>query len=162
MTPDEKARLILRALSGEHLHGFLPGEDNKAAISHAVSGYHGWGGDTGGLWGQVTRKGIGLYPDIEATRDEKNAEVFIPWREVLEVVARGCIGGRREAYETAFDAWNEHHRRYPAWAPGVSRTHQQMIERQAELPRVTDAIRSTRDAIIQAGCSLEPVQPELF
>jgi hypothetical protein len=164
MTSEEKARPILRGLSGQHLYGFLPGNDHKAAISHAASGYHGWGGGGQSQWGQVTRKGIGLYDSIEGTRDERNAVVLITWREVLGVIAKGCTDGRREAYEAAHDAWNEHHGRWPAWDPKrrTSRTHAEIIERQEEYRRVTDGIHETTGAIIKAGCSLEPVQPELF
>jgi hypothetical protein len=35
MTPDEKAKIILRALSGQHLNRFLPGQDHKGAIAGA-------------------------------------------------------------------------------------------------------------------------------
>jgi hypothetical protein len=162
MTSDEKVQLILRALSGEHLHGFLPGNDHKAAIAHAVSGYHGWGGT--GLWGQVTRKGIGLYESIEGTRDERTAVVMITWREVFEVVANGCSDGRRERYEAAFDAWNEHHRRFPAWDPQrrTRRTQEEIIEKQESFERVTDGIHETTRAIIEAGCSREPIQAALW
>jgi hypothetical protein len=165
MTSDEKAELILRGLSGEHLHGFLPGNDHKPAVSHAASGYHGWGG--GGEWGQVTRKGIGLYPDLPSHRDQKNARVFITWAEVFEIVAKGCSDGRREAYEAAYVAWNEHHERFPYWEPvHYGRTRKRTDEEaEAEFDdycRVTDAIHETTRAIVGAGCSLEPIQAALW
>jgi hypothetical protein len=162
MTPDEKADLILHALSGEHLHGFLPGNDHKAAISQAASGYHGWGGS--GEWGQVTRKGIGLYPDLPSHRDQKNARVFITWAEVFEIVAKGCSDGRRESYEAAYAAWGEHNERFPAWDPErrTRRTHEEIIESQADYHRVTTALHETTRSIVEAGCSREPIQATLW
>jgi hypothetical protein len=38
--------------------------------------------------------------------------LVIPWRDVLDVVAKGCTDGRRERYEAAYAAWHEHHRRF--------------------------------------------------
>jgi hypothetical protein len=167
VTGDEKAELILRGLSGQHLHDFLPGNDHKAAISHVASGHGGWGGGGSPYWGQVTRKGVGYYPNLTDARNEKNAVMFVSWREVIEVVAKGCSGGRREAYEAAYDAWNHHHDRYPYWEPGNYGRTRKRTEEEAEAEfedycRVTDAIRKTTRDIVEAGCSREPIQAALW
>jgi hypothetical protein len=47
-----KAALIHRGLSGQHLHGWLPGNDNKEARAAAVWSW------AGGSWGQTDARGI--------------------------------------------------------------------------------------------------------
>ena len=112
MTPDKKARLILRALSGNHLYGFLPGNDHKNAISHAVGTHHEWSGPE--ECGRVTKRGIETFDSLDVMYGGQlvRSGWLILWSDVLDVVARGCTDGRREAYETAFAAWNGHHRRF--------------------------------------------------
>jgi hypothetical protein len=172
MTCDERAALISQGLSGQHLHGFLPGNDHKAAISEAVSSYHGWGGGGQG-WGQVSRKGIGRFRDITDTRDSSTAFQFVTWAEVLEVVESGCGNGRRENYETAFrnfNGWAARQprvdaNRYSGDADGhlaCSKTQAEFEAERAEYASVHDAIRSTTKAIIGAGCERELAQEALF
>lgn len=104
---DPRARAIIRGLGGQHLIGFLPGQDNKAAISKAVGGGAGWA--SRGVLGHVTRRGVGEWPASVARQQGEpgNALAFLTWGEVLDVVARGCAGGHREAYEAAYAAWCE-------------------------------------------------------
>lgn len=107
MNPAEaRAALIIRGLSGHHLHGFLPGQDNQAAITETVSSKHGWSGPLGG-WCQVTRDGIGRWPcGTGMTRGRRpDAVLFVAWDEVLGIIARGCEDGHRERYEAAYRAW---------------------------------------------------------
>jgi hypothetical protein len=163
----QQAQLILRGLSGEHLHGFLPGNDHKAAIAHAAPGNHGWGPELGDKWGQVTRKGIGIYPQLADARDEKKAVMFVPWRVVLEIVAKGCQDGRREAYEAAYAEWLEHHRRYPFFEPDNYPHWRKRTDEEAEVEfedycRVSDLIHTATRSIIEAGCAREPIQPALW
>jgi hypothetical protein len=97
--------LIIRGLGGQHLHGFLPGNDNKAAIAAAVASMLGW--SSTGVYGNVTRRGIGEWAHYGHHSERKSADaiVFVTWADVLEVVARGCADGHREAYEVARTAW---------------------------------------------------------
>jgi hypothetical protein len=166
MTPDEKAALILRALSGEHLHGFLPGEDHKTAVSHAVGTHHEWGG--GGQHGRVTKRGIETFDSLDAMFAHTASQV-IPWREVLDIVAKGCGDGRRERYEAAFAGWSEHHRRFEFRYWGAdeckrrrNRTDEEIQTERDDFARVSAGIRETTRAIITAGCEREVLQPELF
>jgi hypothetical protein len=103
VTPDEKAKIILRPLSGGHLSNWLPGNDHKAAIAHGVGIHHEWMG--GDQCGRVTTKGIEIFPSLDAMFARTPSDV-IRWREVIEIVAVGCGEGRREAYEAAFARWN--------------------------------------------------------
>ena len=166
MTPDEKARIILRALSGNHLHGFLPGEDHKRAISSAVTTHHEWAG--GGEHGRVTKRGIEMFDSLDAMFGGSPVLV-IPWRDVLDVVAKGCTDGRREAHEAAFEAWGEHHRRFEfrywdldACKRRRNRTEEEIQAEHDDFARVSDGIHSTMAAIVNAGCEREPIQPGLW
>jgi hypothetical protein len=172
MTPVERAALIKQGLNGQHIHGFLPGNDHKAAISQASSSYTGWGGGGQG-WGQVSRKGIGSFRDVADMTDPSKAIHLVTWTEVLEVVERGCSDGRREAYEAAyreFNAWVDRQprfdaNRYSRDANGrlvSSKTPAELEAERADYARVHDAIRSTTEAIIDAGCERELVQEALF
>src|SRR5215218_5599757 len=156
MTPDQKAALILRALSGEHLHGWLPGNDHQGAISHAAGTMHEWVG--GGQHGRVTRKGIATYPSLDAMF-ARTPDHLLPWREVVDIVAKGCSDGRREAYEAAFAKWNEW-ARDDGYSIKSSRTTPE--EREARYQRwseASDGIHDATRAIITAGCEREQVQP---
>jgi hypothetical protein len=159
MTPDEKAQLILRALSGEHLHGFLPGEDHKAAISHAVSTHHGWAG--GDQYGRVTKRGIETFSSVDEMYSGPPTLV-IPWSEVLDIVAQGCTDQRREDYEAAYARWCGWVRE-DGYTIKSSRTSAE--EREASYQRWSAAshgIYATTAAIINAGCERQTLQPELF
>jgi hypothetical protein len=159
MTPDAKAALILRALSGEHLYGFLPGNDHKQAISHAAGTMHEWVG--GDQYGRVTRKGIETYPSLDAMF-ERAPSAVITWREVLDIVARGCDGGRRAEYEAAFARWNEWARVDGYTVSGKRPSDEEIEAKYERWSKASDGIHAATDAIIRAGCEREPIQPELF
>jgi hypothetical protein len=145
------ATLIIRGLSGEHLHGFLPGNDNRAAVSHAVASKRGWSGSGSG-WGQVGPEGIGEWPHLagaSARMRRRDAAVFVTWQEVLGVIARGCTDGYRQRYEAAYAAWSaavdEAWKDYKPgqWAPvpwveqgGIDETKQALIRHGCEPPGV--------------------------
>jgi len=100
VTPD-LAAVIRRGLVG-HLHGFLPGNDNKTAIARAVSSMLAW--CSRGEYGDVTRRGIGVwvYYAHKSRRVPADAVLFVTWREVLAVIEAGCADGYRERYEQAY------------------------------------------------------------
>jgi hypothetical protein len=98
------ADLIIRALNGQHLNGFLPANDNQGAISHSVASKREWCG--GGELGRVSGDGIGVWPSAAGWGTRRNASLFLTWPEVLEVIAAGCRDGHREAYEAAFRDWS--------------------------------------------------------
>jgi hypothetical protein len=161
-----RAHLILHGLGGSHLHGWLPGNDSKTAMSLARSRMSG-GSDGAGHWWGVTRDGVGSWPqDAAVPRKRAEAVRFVTWAEVLDVAARGCGGGRREAYEAALEvfwAWA----RQEAWVPGESGA--QKKQRQAGMDLISystahDGIHEATEAIIVAGCAgvRVPVQQELF
>jgi hypothetical protein len=157
-----RAALIITGLGGQHLAGFLPGADNKAAISQAVASQHGWSGSAG-TWGQVARKGIGLWREVK-DREPATAVLFVTWAEVLEVVARGCEGGRREAYEAAYRLFGEW-ARVSAWVPGE--TEQQRAEREATVDptlyaRAHDGIHEATAEIIVHGAEQAEEQLKMF
>jgi hypothetical protein len=141
------ATLIIQGLSGQHLHGFLPGSDNKGAISHAVSSKHGWSGPGSG-WGQVGPDGIGVWPCLAGTSTRvgkrRDAALFVTWREVLAVIARGCTDGYRERYEAAYAAWGAAvNEAWKDYKPGQSKP----------VPWVDQgAINETKAALIRHGC----------
>jgi hypothetical protein len=142
------AALIIQGLNGEHLRGFLPGNDHKQTIAHTVSAQHAWSGHSIGH-GAVTHQGIGLYASCrwqEQTKDR--ALMFVTWREVLEIVERGCADGRREAYEAAFAAFMAWARDAHDYAPGATPPPVD----HARYALVTDGIRTTTAAIITHGC----------
>ena len=103
VTPD-LAAVIRRGLAG-HLHGFLPGNDNKTAIARAVSSMLAW--CSRGEYGDVTRRGIGVwvYYAHKSRREPADAVLFVTWREVLAVIEAGCADGYRERYEQAYAQW---------------------------------------------------------
>jgi hypothetical protein len=145
MKAEEKAALIRKGLGGEHLAPWLPGGDHKAARSHAVQGW------CGGSWGQTEAKGI------------RGAAGFVAWREVVEVVERGCrVPGLRQAYEDAYADWCAWARAggYSPddanWTPEQRDAHDQWYR------RASDAIRRTTAAIIAAGCRDDLDQETLF
>jgi hypothetical protein len=155
-----EGKLILRALSGEHLHGFLPGNDQKAAISRAVGTHHEWAG--GNTYGRVTRRGIETFDSLDAMFGGSHTLV-IPWPEMLDIVARGCGDGRREAYEAAFAKWKE-------WAAddgykitsAKQPSDEELEARYERWNAVTEPLHATQAAIISAGCERQTLQPELF
>jgi hypothetical protein len=98
------ADLIIRALNGQHLHNFLPGNDNQGAISHSVGAKREWCGD--GELGRVSSDGIGVWPSAAGWGTRRTATLFLTWPEVLEIIASGCHDGHRDAYEAAFRDWS--------------------------------------------------------
>jgi len=98
------AAVIRKGLAG-HLHGFLPGNDNKTAIARAVSSMLAW--CSPGEYGDVTRRGIGVwvYYAHKSRREPADAVLFVTWREVLAVIDAGCADGYRERYEQAYAQW---------------------------------------------------------
>lgn len=161
MAPAGKARMIRRGLAAQHLQGWLPGNNHKAAISAVVAGAGGWSEDAG--WGQVVPTGVGIWPDY-CTHQRRDALTFVTWAQVLEVVARGCGEGRREAYEAAYATFGRWVHR-DGWVPGED--HAAKAERNAAEPgpSYTEAhrgIHATTSAIIEHGCRPEAVQGSLF
>jgi hypothetical protein len=136
-SPEEQAALLWRGLSGHHIAGLLPGRDPQPAIHAIVCGHGGWTGPEAGPWGQVGRRGIGLYADLRDAWDERNPLVMVRWTEVVAVLAAGCGDGRRAAYAAALD-------RFGAWV----RAGQPHDPEGA----VLDALHATTRAIIDAGC----------
>jgi hypothetical protein len=109
---DPRAALILRMLGGQHLHDFLPGNDNAAARRSAVRP-HGWTHGRG--WAEVTSAGVGVWPHSlpyhrnHPDRRAVTADLFLTWPQVFSLIARACEGTKgsalRAAYEAAFRAW---------------------------------------------------------
>jgi hypothetical protein len=151
------ADLIVRGLNGQHLHGFLPGNDNKAAISRAVASKHGWSGPGSG-WSQVGPDGIGEWPYLGGTsarvvRRRRDAVLFVTWQEVLDVIARGCSDGYRARYEAAHAAWGAACAAWQDCKPGPS----------APVPWVDQGgINETGDALIRHGCEPPGVAPDVL
>ena len=145
MNPKEKAGLIGKALSGEHLNGWLPGNDNKAARAHVVAG------SACGWWGRV------------GTRAVYGAAGMVTWGEVIAIVARGCkVSGLRENYERAYAEWC-------AWAQAggyLPATCDWPTEQQDDhyswSCQIGEALHSAEAAIIEAGCTPEYEQEALF
>jgi hypothetical protein len=142
---DEKAALIRRGLGGQHLAPWLPDGDHKAARSLAVQGW------AGGNWGQTEAKGI------------RGAAGFVTWREVIEVVERGCRApGLRQAYEAAYADWcgwayaGGYSPEDADWTQDRRDAHDQWYRRAGH------AIRRTTAAIIEAGCRDDVDQETLF
>ncbi len=149
------ATLIIRALSGQHLYDFLPGNDNKAAISRTVSSKASWSSPGTG-WSQVVREGIGEWPADAGLRDRRPsaATLFVPWPEVLARIAQGCAEGHRQRYEAAHadwsaanrEAWKDYKPDHPGPVPWVDQT----------------GIQETEAALIRHGCENLMVQGSLF
>lgn len=152
----DTAELIIRALSGHHLHGFLPGNDRRAAISRLVASKHHWSGPD--CWCAVTREGIGDWRglDFGARVKERRSEAvsFITWDELLAVIERGCAGGHREAYEAA----------YRAWFAALDKAREGWSPREDWFPATPDPsdMHTTTAALIRHGCQPREVQGELF
>jgi hypothetical protein len=151
------ADLITRAMGGEHLRGFLPGQDRRAAIARVVASKPHWSGP--GYWCAATRDGIGDWGDagFDVRLKERRADAlaFATWDEVLAVIERGCAGGHRAAYEAAYDAWCAGVRE--AWAgrkPGDS-----YPSPAAPSPA---AIHSATEDLIRHGCEQLEVQDALW
>lgn len=149
---DPRARLIIRGLGGQHLWGFLPGRDNKEAVSAAVSSKRGWG--VGPIHGQVGRDGIGEWPNSVAWRAAKpgNATLFVTWAELLEVVARGCADSYREQYEAA----------YAAWCAEIGPTDWSVPRCGYPSAEATRRLHEATAALIRHGCQCAVVQEALF
>jgi hypothetical protein len=145
---------VIRGLSGEDIAGFLPGADHKQAIHHAVSGQHAWAGE--GTWGKVTPKGIGIWSASGQDRPT-DAVLFVSWQDVIEIIAKGCEGGRREAYEAAFGAFMAWARAEHDYPPGGSPKPTDHVV----YGKVTDGIRVTTAAIIRNGCVASVTQMAL-
>jgi hypothetical protein len=142
---EEKAALIRRGLGGQHLAPWLPGGDHKTARSLAAQGW------AGGSWGQTEAKGI------------RGAAGFVTWREVREVVERGCrAGGLRQAYEDAYADWCGWARAGGYSPEDADWTGEQRAAHDHWYRRTSDAIRATTGAIIEAGCRSDAEQETLF
>lgn len=149
---DDLAGLIIKGLNGQHLSGFLPGSDNKAAISATIASVLGWCG--GGVYGNVTRHGIGEWDHFahHSDRKRRDATRFVSWDEVLQVVARGCADGHLEAYEAAAAAWHAECGPYnPAKGTGGYPSD-----------AATKRLHETTHALIRHGCQQTTVQEALF
>lgn len=155
------ADLLTHAVAPHHLRLFLAG-DRKAAVSAIVSSCAGWTQD--GAWGQVSVKGIGLYP---FTGDRDVPLAFVTWREVGEAIDRGARPELIEAFRAADALWAEwvaaggygaypHHRDLTDAERAAVNAHQDAF---AEASR---ALRAATAAIIAAGYADAPVQGDLF
>lgn len=146
---ERRAALIIKGLGGQHLAGFLPGADHKAAIARAVSGMAGWLGP-GTPVGRVIREGIGEWPHgTHATGQVRPADalVFVTWREVIAVVERGSDYPYLPRYCAAYEAWCAACRALHAG----SRVYPD-----------DSKIRATTEALIRHGCRDGDTQGELF
>lgn len=154
MSEDAKAALVLHGLGGHHLYGFLPGNDHKGAIGQAVSTHSGW--CSGGEYGRVHKGGISSYASYRDSTHHRPIET-VTWREVLQIVERGCRDGRREHYEEAFELWVAWSKDY-GYSFGSSKwpTEEERETAQAAYAEATRAIRATTEDIIKAG-----VMPEI-
>jgi hypothetical protein len=161
LTPEQRTRVIDYALSGEHIYGLLPGHDPESTIRHAIQGMHSWQGPS--FAGRVMAKGIEVAVEggIET----------ITWQEVVDVIRRGATRERAVAYMEAHQAFSEwamaggYSRSTPAMPKDEAGKAQWRADRDAEhaeWSRVHNALRQTTTAILQAGCSLEPVQTTLW
>jgi hypothetical protein len=72
--------------------------------------------------------------------------VFLTWPQILKIIADGCAGGRREAYETALRADRDAFKAkdWDAWRAAC------------------DAMRAAEETLIAHGCQAEPAQVTLF
>lgn len=148
------ADLIIQSLGGQHLYGLLPGNDRQAAISRLVASKHEWCGP--GYACAVTQDGIGEWATIDAARGHRRgtALTFVTWADALAIIERGCAGGHRERYETAYRAWCDGVREaHAGWRPGADWFP-------ATPP--TGAIHATTAALIRHGADLTTVQDTLF
>lgn len=109
---DPRAGLILRGLGTRRLYGFLPGQDNRAAVAEAVASCPAWIHD--GMRGRVTRNGLGEWPAGARAGTRGDAVVYLPWREVLEIAARGCSDGCGTAYLAAWRSYEAQARKVGA------------------------------------------------
>lgn len=176
LTAEQRAKAILRALSGQHLHDWLPGGDHQRARSRVVSSMAGWGGADG--WGQVTAKGIELW---FGSHPSAAPDVRITWREVIDIIARGATAEHLSAYRDAYQFWSvwcraggyqgpiidQADRR--AAAAGDAEAQQRVAVQQTQVhrhqqaySRAIDALRDATAAIVNAGCQDVPIQPALF
>jgi hypothetical protein len=162
-TAESAAALIIKGLGGQHLAGFLPGADNRAAISHAVTSQHGWS-ERDGTWGQVVPEGIGRWPGVSHRGPPAEAVEFVSWSEVLDIVSSGCADGRRQAYEAAYAAFGEW-ADATAWVPGEGTEARRIREAEIDpalYSRAHDGIHETTAEIIRHGCRALIVQQTLF
>jgi hypothetical protein len=151
-----------------HFAGLFPGNDNKLAI-HQLVGSAQWLDDNG--HGRLLKQGIAIYDSL----DSEQPTLLIPWRDVLDVIRRGCTDGRRERYEAAHDAYCENAGRPlpDPWVPAYRISERGLSAdwfyespaNQAhwdEVLRVHRELHEARDAIVKGGCEREPIQAELF
>jgi hypothetical protein len=136
--------LIITALGGQHLFGFLPGNGNRRAISGSVRSKHEWGWT--GVHGRVSPEGIGEWAG--SSRKPSAASLYATWPEVLTVIELGCTDGHRQAYEAA----------YRAWFADVHKAWEDFRATHKGLPRVVDGglttvLHETTKALIRHGVS---------
>jgi hypothetical protein len=74
-------------------------------VPRVPNGCKRWSADYG--YGKCDRRGIHWYPALEDQFAE-NPSLTIPWRDVLDVIKRGSVDGRRERYDDAWKAYVEH------------------------------------------------------
>jgi hypothetical protein len=137
-SPADRELLVLKALGGSHLARWLPGTEESGAVAAAVAGRGGWMNQDG-TWGQVISAGVGVWPAGERRPRPGAALVFLPWAEVLRVIAAGCGDGHRDRYEAA-------HREFCARLDGCN------IMR-GQFPDTTDLEQSTV-ALVRHGAEL--------
>lgn len=149
-----KGDLIKRALGGQSLNNWFPEGDHKKA-QRAISSFLGWSDGAG--CGSITKKGIEL-------RDAYGANgrllLFVPWSEVLEVVARGALPELRATYEAAAEEWGAYCRRQPFFLDD-KRTSDELEADFEDYCRITDALSDAMYAIVDAGLETE-CQQSLF
>ncbi len=140
----DKAGLIIKVAG--HLHGFLPGQDHKEAISRLVSSRLSWYGAGGS--GQVSRAGIGHWETTAAAFAGKRSEalLFVTWKEVLAIIEAGCADGYREAFEKARAEW------------GAAVDAARKGEGGPDPWAAEGGLYAARDALIRHGCEVsEPM-----
>jgi hypothetical protein len=141
MTPTQKAELLKQAIPPEHLDKLLIEGGLGRAVPKSA-----W---TRGPWGRMGA------PGIYADRATYGPDCLIPWPEIRAIAQAASAGGRRSAYVTALDE-------YWRWMESSGRGHLSEADKAERLvwrDRVSERLRETAWAIIDAGC-VRYVTPE--
>ena len=172
MTTDEKIQIIAGAVTN-CIGDLFPGADNARGIKQLKKSHTKIFSE--GHCRRAVSAGIGIWHDADVFLDDGPPSEVIPWKEIIDVVQRGCTGGRRERYEAAHEAFCEQaNKELPEpWIPAYllekeGRSTDWFYESKANQAhweaseRVHRELDDARMAIIEAGCARQTLQPELF
>lgn len=148
----------------KHLSDWLPGRPESCYKDAATGCLHsGWSADRG-CWGETHRDGIGVWAGhMQLGRKPAEAVLFIPWRQVRDVVAAGLGDGRLEAYEAAKAVWLEWVEAAHPRNSFAMTTREWMALHDQNWPlyrRAHDGLHSTTAAIVRAGAAALADRPE--